>query len=162
MDKIVDLMNALVEDVEACDPFVKQEFGIEGTGEGLVFFPMIDGVPFIKRRHFSNLIFKAKGEKHKVIKQRNAVQIDPEVMESISEFVEKTVTVARMEQAAREIGPDRGYNMKKIGPFIAWVGQDVKRETVDELEASELTWKDVQKRVTLQARTWYMSKCKEL
>jgi len=163
LDQIVKLMNSLVADVEACDPFVKAEFGIEGLGEGLVFFPMIDGVPFIKRHFFSNLIFKAKGEKHKVTKQRNAVQIDPEVMASISEFVEKTVTEARLEQGAREIS--RGeleFEMKKIGPFLAWIGNDIKRETVAELVASELSWKDVQKKLQIEARTWYIAKCKEI
>ncbi len=163
LDEIVELMNTLVEDVEACDPFVKAEFGIEGLGEGIVFFPMIDGIPFIKRHFFSNLTFKAKGEKHKVTKQRNAVQIDPEVMASIAEFVQKTVTEARLEQGVREIG--RGelkYDMKKIGPFLAWIGQDIKRETTDELDASELDWKAVQKNVTTKARNWYIAKCKEL
>ncbi len=163
LDKIVELMNTLVEDVEACDPFVKAEFGIKGLGEGIVFYPMIDGVPFIKRHFFSNLIFKAKGEKHKVTKQREAVQIDPEVMASISEFVQKTVTETRLEQGVREVGRgELDFDMKKIGPFLAWIGQDIKRETVDELEASKLNWKAVQKNVTTEARTWYIAKCKEI
>lgn len=163
LDQIVKLMNRLVEDVEICDPFVKSEFGIEGLGEGIVFFPIIDRLPFIKRHFFSSLIFKAKGEKHKVTKQRNAIQIDPEVMASISEFIQKTVTEARLEQGAREVG--RGeleFDMKKIGPFLAWIGNDVKRETTDELEASNLSWKDVQKNLQAEARTWYIAKCKEM
>ena len=154
LDQIVELMNTLVEDVEACDPFVKAEFGIEGLGEGIVFFPIINGVPFIKRHFFSTLTFKAKGEKHKATKQRNAVQIDPEVMASIAEFVEKTVTEARLEQGAREVGRgELDFDMKKIGPFLAWIGNDVKREATDELEASKLRWKEVQKDLLIKART---------
>lgn len=163
MVDIVNFMNNEVDKIEMRDPFVKEEFDVEGTGEGLVFFPIVDEMPFIKRSYFSNLAFKAKGEKHKVTKQRNAVQIDPEVMATISEFVQKTVTEARLEQGAREIA--RGeleFDMKKIGPFLGWIGKDVKKETIAELEASELNWKMVQKEVTTQARDWYIAKCKEL
>ena len=167
LDKVVDLMNALVADIERCDPFVKDQFGVEGTGEGIVFHPMIDGTPFIQRDYYSNLIFKAKGEKHKVTKQRNAVQIDPEVMASITEFVQASVTEARLEQAAREVGRgvtccELDFDMKKVGPFLAWIGNDIKREMADELEASGLNWKEVQKNIQVSARTWYIAKCKEL
>lgn len=160
---VVDFMNDEVAKIEKCDPFIKEQFNIEGIGEGLVFYPIIDNSPFIKRDYFSDLTFKAKGEKHKVTKQREAVQIDPEIMTSISEFVKKTVTVARMEQGVREVA--RGeleFNMKLIGPFLGWIGKDIKRETSDELEASELNWRMVQKQVVNEARTWYMAKCKEL
>lgn len=163
MERTVKIMNIFVDSVEACDPFVKETFNVEGTGEGLVFYPIIDNMPIINRSYVSDLMFKAKGEKHKATKQRNAIQIDPEVMESIADYVQKTVTDARLEQGAREASKgELEYNMKKVGPFLAWVGSDVKKETVAELEASELNWKMVQKEVMNHARSWYINKCKEL
>lgn len=163
MDQIVGLMNTLVEDVEACDPFVKAEFGIEGLGEGIVFFPMIDGTPFIKRHFFSNLIFKAKGEKHSAVIRAKSISIDPEVVKNIISFVNVFVTETRLEQAAREINRgELNFDMKLIGPFLGWIGKDIKRESKDELEASELEWKQVSKEIINKARSWYLEKIKEI
>lgn len=36
----VDIINELVEQIDKEDPFVKEHFGISGTGEGLVWYPI--------------------------------------------------------------------------------------------------------------------------
>ena len=159
LESAVDVLNERVEKVEAMDPWIKDTFGVEGIGEGIVYYPISlekdDGSTM--RYHFSDWTFKTKGEKHKVVKQRQAVQIDPEVAASVSEFVDNVVTDARLEQGAREV--NRGqleFDNKLIGPFIGWVGKDVKLETTAELEASDLDWKMVAKQVSDRARKWYM------
>ena len=159
MQEYLDGINSEVARIEACDPFIYDLFEIEGTGEGLVYYP----ISHKGRKHFSDLAFKAKGEKHKVVKTRKAVQLDPEVVASIEAFVGLFVTEARLEQGARAI--NRGeleFDNKLIGPFIGWLGKDVKKESADELEASGLEWKQVAKAVTTQARVWYMERIEEL
>lgn len=155
---ILDSINASVAEVEACDPWVKATFGIEGTGEGLVYYPLGKN-----RKRFSDLVFKAKGEKHKVIRTREAVQLDPEVASGIDQFATLVLTDARLEQGARSIAKgELVFDKKLIGPFLAWIGKDVEKETAAELEASKLTWKQVQKTVSDRARRWYLEKTETL
>ena len=157
MAEQLEIINELVDEVEQCDPWVKKVFNVEGVGEGLVFSPSEVNSRFT----YSKLTFKAKGEKHKVTKQKNAVQLDPEVVESIDQFIELVVTPARLEQGVTEACKGEISN-KMIGPFIGWVGKDVKKESTDELEAAGLEWKQVSKAVSQRAREWYMEKLKEM
>jgi len=167
LESAVEVLNREVEKVEAMDPWIKETFDIEGVGEGIVYYPISLMATHVcestsiynsmMRYDFSDWTFKAKGEKHKVVKQKNAVQIDPEVAASVNEFVDNVVTEARLEQGAREV--NRGeleFDNKLIGPFIGWIGRDVKLETMAELEASDLNWKMVAKQVSDRARKWYM------
>ena len=154
-----DKLNAVVASVEPLDPWVKTVFGVEGTGEGLVYYPFPDALK-IKRYQFSNLAFKAKGEKHKVVKTKNSVQIDPEVASSIDEFVAMFVTEARLEQGLNATGGKA--DVKNISVFLKWFAQDVLKESVAELEASELTWDQVVKSVQNLARNWYLAKTRNL
>lgn len=153
---VVDQLNKVVEEVEPCDPWVKKVFGIEGTAEGVVYYPSEN--EDIPRKRFSDLAFKAKGEKHKVVKTRESVQIDPEVAASTEEFVTMFVTEARLEQGVTATGGT--FDLKNMGNFLKWFGQDVLKESVAELEAAELTWDQVNKAVQTKARNWYMEKAK--
>jgi hypothetical protein len=156
-------MNRVVETIEGTDPWVKETFGVDGMGEGIVYYPVsfqFNGI--LDRWHLSTFMFKAKGEKHKVVKSKQAVQIDPEVAASVDDFVAMVVTDARLEQGAREVAGDLVFEHRHIGPFIKWMGQDIQKETVDELEASGLDWKQVVKPVSVSSRTWYLAKIEEL
>lgn len=164
MQIAVDKLNTLVEEVEACDPWVKKVFDVDGIGEGLVLYPasFIQDNGLMLRNKFSNFTFKAKGEKHQVTKSREAVQLDPDVVESISAFADKFVTEGRLEQGVREI--NRGqfeFEHKFIGPFIGWFSKDVHKESVTELELSGLDWRQVNKEITRRAREWYLKKLSE-
>lgn len=172
LQQIADILNKSVEKVEPCDPWVKATFGVEGICEGIVYVPVdaystLD-VPLIKnfdgcsttRKRYSDLSFKAKGEKHKVVKTKESVQIDPEVATSIKEFVTMFATEARFEQGMSTLG--QTFDLKQIGPFLKWVGQDVFKESADELEASGLEWSDVEKSVIGEARKWYLAKNKAI
>ena len=164
LENAVDHMNNTIERVEAVDPWVKEMFGVEGMGEGIVYYPITfqkDG--YINRRHLSAYTFKAKGEKHKGQKDKKAVILDPEVVASVNEFADKFVTEPRLEQGATEI--NRGvldFDTKLIGPFLKWFNQDVQKESKDELIVAELVWKDVTKEVSKRAREWYLAKIKEI
>ncbi|MDF1699587.1 MAG: RNA ligase family protein [Planctomycetota bacterium] len=147
--KLQNLANDMVEQVEVCDPYVKETFGVEGNGEGYVWYADVNGVFDPK------LLFKAKGAKHQGKKAKVAVEVDVEVLKSIEEFVETFVTTPRCEQGLTEACGDE-FDIKKTGVFIGWVCKDVAKESKDELETSDLTWKQVSAEVVRAARTWYL------
>lgn len=149
--KMADDLNARVAEVDKVCPWVKRNFGVEGPGEGYVMYAYDDYEgDFIQR-----LTFKAKGEAHQVVKNRAPVVLDPEKVASYSEFANKFVTDGRCEQALSEIG---GLDIKNMGPFLKWIGNDIIKESVDELAASGMEWKDVAKSVTAKASTWFKDK----
>lgn len=150
---ITDELNSLIEKIEQEDPFIKKAFNVEGIGEGLVFVPI--AMTDLTREAYSNLTFKAKGEKHRVSKQKNAVQIDPEVAKNIEDFVHMVVTSQRLEQGFDAVGE---ATAKNIGPFLKWMGNDIRREAEDELEASNLDWSDVAKPINIAALAWFKAK----
>ena len=159
LESAAAILNQAVNTVETVDPWVKETFGIEGIGEGLVLFP--ESNELAERLSYAELLFKAKGEKHQAVKTKEPVQIDPEVAKSIDDFVNLFVTPARLEQAVTEVGCGE-FNMDKIGAFLKWFNADVQKESVAELEVAQLTWKDVNKAVMNAAKKWYQEKSKSL
>lgn len=152
-------INDWVKEVEDNDPWVFDTFGIKGTGEGLVFYPV--SVGHFGWESFQNLCFKAKGEKHKNIATAKPAQVSAEAAASISAFVEMVLTGPRLEQGARTIALTPGsYDQKQTGKFVAWCLADVEKECQDELEASKLEWKQVQKPLTDKARAWYLERAR--
>ena len=156
-------INVWVGKVETNDPWVDTTFGIKGTGEGLVFYPVSE--PHLGYNNFKNLVFKAKGERHKNIKTAAAAQVNPEAAANVNQFVDMVLAEARLEQGVAAVQNDPGvvtstYDVKLVGKFIAWIVADVKKETKDELLASNLDWKDVQKPISDKARSWYLAKAR--
>lgn len=161
LSSVVEAINKDVHDVEENDPWVEKTFGVKGTGEGLVYYPAFDvRSPSLLLEDFSNLVFKAKGEKHKNIKTAAAAQVDASVVEGADAFADLVLTEARLEQGAAAVGAS--YDPKLIGKFLAWVAADVQKETQDELQASGLSWKQVEKAVYGKARGWYIAKTRVL
>lgn len=162
LQQTVDMLNEEVAKVEACDPWVKETFGIEGIGEGLVLYPLetglVSGVTnepiLIDGFTYSDLVFKAKGEKHRVKRDTSAVQMDPETVESINSFVELMATDNRLNQMLKGVELER----ENIGLFIKKVSKDIHKEGQAELEASGLDWKKVSKFLSTKARAWFISK----
>ena len=158
LTSVAETLSKIVEDIEPCDPWVKNTFGFEGVCEGIVYYPYHEKL-VIQRKQFSDLAFKAKGEKHKVVKTKQIVQVDPEIAKSISQFVDMFVTEARCEQGLNAIG---GINIKNTGQFLKWMMTDIIKESKDELAASELTFEQVQKETQTAAKDWFMTKCKTI
>jgi hypothetical protein len=154
MEQAMSHIGNLVEACDKIDPYIKNEFGIEGIGEGFVFTPHYAAINFAE---YSDLIFKAKGDSHTVSvhEKKASIQIDPAVLEGAAAFAKEFVTPARCEQGVTEACGGEA-SMKTMGAFMKWIGQDVQKESVNELEASGLDWKNVSKAVNQQARDWYI------
>lgn len=156
----ISIINEWVISVEKNDPWVQETFGVSGTGEGLVFYPV--SKEHLGYVNFCNLTFKAKGEAHRVVKTKTPVQLNAEVAASSEAFAGMVLTIARLEQGAKTVSGDNSltYNNRFIKAFMDWIVKDVQKETTDELEASGLEWKQVQKSVADKARAWYLSQIK--
>jgi hypothetical protein len=148
----VEMVNRMVAEVEECDPFVRDHFGIKGIGEGLVFYP----TTVASYERMAQLLFKAKGEEHRVVRTK-AAQMKPEVVATIDAFVDLFVTEARLQQALNATG---GVAAKRyVGPFLAWIADDVRKESQLELAGSGLQWRMLKNPVKQAARRWYLEKC---
>jgi hypothetical protein len=158
LTKTITPINDWVSAIEANDPWVEATFGVKGTGEGLVFYPVSE--PHKGWENFNYLVFKAKGEKHKNIATAKPVQVSAEVAASLEAFIDLVLTPARLDQGASAVSGNSGFDLKFTGKFVNWVSADVEKETQDELAASNLTWKQVQKPLTDKARAWYIAKAK--
>lgn len=158
LDAAAAALSDRVAAVEAEDPWVKQTFGISGLGEGLVLYPLaVDGAPApANPEAIGALMFKAKGEKHRTVGARAAVQVDASKAASVDEFIDLVVTEPRLQQGLATVCGG-AFGMQKIGAFIAWIAADVRKESVAELEASGLTWPQVDKPVQARARAWFLA-----
>ena len=153
-----DVINNMVEEVEKCDPWVSETFGINGLGEGVVMYPIINNSTLVNRGDYVDLVFKAKGEKHKVVNTKKPAQINPEFVATVDAFVDLMVTENRLEQIAQKVG---GFDKKATGAFLKEFSQDVIKESTAELEDSGLEWRQVAKAVNEKAKTWWIGKCNE-
>lgn len=159
LEPLLAEVNQHVESIENEDPWVAAMFGVKGTGEGLVYYP----ISHCGSENFANLAFKAKGKKHQVVAHTKPAQVSATVVESVVEFANMVLTSSRLEQGARFVNKGEFKCEPRLtGPFLAWISGDVQKECEAELEAAKLTWKLVQKVVNETARTWYIEKSKEL
>jgi len=161
MQKAADKTNELVNQVESSDPWVKENFGVCGMGEGVVMYPVHDDMlkgP-LERGFVTRWMFKAKGEKHQVVRQNKPAQLDPELVKSIQGFVDLVATPARLEQAIGEACSDP-LDIKQIGGFLKWIMNDIHKETQVELEQSGLEWKQVAKALTNTVKAWFIGRLK--
>ncbi len=78
-------------------------------------------------------------------------------------FVDLAVTENRLEQGLEYLAEmGHAIEMRSTGPFLQWVGQDVKRECRAELEASDLEWKQVGKAVNRKALEFFKARVQAL
>lgn len=125
-------------------------FDVSLVGEGIVW---VGKDPTGKR-----ISFKTKGEKHSASKEKVIVSVGPEHVASVQAFVEKTVTDNRFNQAIGVVfGSAKQADVKKMGDLLKWMSLDVQKEESDTLEASGLTWKDVQGAVITETKKRFMA-----
>ena len=165
LEQEVALMNSWVAEVEAGCPFAKENFNTDTTGEGLVFYPVPDLTVLnsadpinLWRFYYKELVFKAKGEKHKVVKVKQPVQISPEVVKSIEDFADLFVTENRLKQIASKFPV---FDVRKTGEFLKEFNHDVIKESSAELNTAGLSWKDVCSTVSNRAREYWVENCKK-
>lgn len=162
-------INAMVDQIDKECPWAKQHFGVSGPGEGLVFYPWRshgtqEGLYMFERGAFSRWAFKAKGEKHQVVRNKAPVILDPEVVKARSEFVEKFVTPGRLEQGYAFIAMSEAAQptMSDMSKFLKWMGNDILKECTAELEASGKDWKHFSGEITKACATWFKRKMLEI
>lgn len=140
-------MTDLAEEIGDKDPYIFDLFGIDGTGEGLVFYDKTN-----------DLYFKMKSAKHDVHNhtKETVVRVIPE---EANTFTEEFYTIPRFEQIYSELEMEKGekLSMKDFGTFIKNVNQDVLKECVPELEKSGLDWKDICKLGVRKIKSWWNS-----
>lgn len=139
----MDQLTKITNQVEKRCP-VGTYFNVEGTGEGVVWSGLyMDEI----------LRFKVKGEEHSVVKTKNRVTISPEKQKSIQDFVDFSVTENRLQQGFNEI------EIKSIGCLIKWVVDDIQKEELDTMIASDLSINEVKKSIASAVKSWFQTKC---
>lgn len=144
------LVDYTLEVEEKCP--VGEYFGRSGndclTGEGIVWETWYEGQRFI---------FKTKGEKHSSSKVKKIVSIDPEKINSITEFVEYSVTENRLNQAIEQVFTINSIEPEKkhTGDFIRWIHKDILDEELDVLNENGLEPKDVNSDISIKAKNWF-------
>ncbi len=149
-DDVVNRLTEITEDVEAECPFGKA-FGVSGIGEGVVWKGTYKDCTHR---------FKVKGEKHSSSKVKKLAKVDPEKLESVAKFIDYAVTDNRLNQGIEQVFTTNGLEPvdKGIGDFIKWVKEDVIKEEIDTLAASNLEPKDIIKPLSAKAVQWFKAK----
>uniref|UniRef100_A0A6C0BLV6 RNA ligase domain-containing protein n=1 Tax=viral metagenome TaxID=1070528 RepID=A0A6C0BLV6_9ZZZZ len=129
LPKVRQQLIALTDGVERDCP-VGKAFGKSGVGEGIVWRTAVgtDGVGTVHR-------FKVKGKEHQTSKVAGVAALEPDVLNTVQEFVDRTVTRNRLLQGVKEVFPadtvpDETW-FKRAGKFYQWVVHDVKKEDMD-------------------------------
>lgn len=144
--RFAEELNALTAEVDERCPWAKALFDIDGVGEGYVWRPA--------GKHFQNtdLFFKVKGAKHGEKGAEKKARTAAPNLESVERFVEHAVTEDRVRNAIdhlKELG--KPITMQSTGDYLKRMNTDIIEECGDELVASGLEWKQVQKAVTAEA-----------
>lgn len=141
---------AHTNDVEAECPFSK-EFGVSGIGEGIIWI--------YTDSENNNYRFKSKGEKHSVVNKKPKDPLAPEVLNSIKEFADYTVTENRLNQAIEQLFTATSTNpdIKKTGDFIKWIIADIMKEEIDTLIENKLEVAQVSGELSTRARMWFFN-----
>lgn len=147
---IVSHLQSLVDAVEKECP-VSKAFGISGLGEGIVWQTEWKGV----RR-----IFKTKGKEHAVTvhKDGKTIQVDTEKLKNIQEFVNYSVTEARLNQGVEKVFGATTPTREKLGEFIKWITNDIVTEEIDAISKNNLSAREIQGEIAKKSRDWLLQK----
>lgn len=156
-------LKAFVEKTEAdvlaaedCDPFIKEEFGVEGIGEGFVFYIVNPEI-----RDFGKCYkIKVKGDKHSSTSKgdgKTNIAVNIEQFQAVRYFVDSFVTDARVEQGINELGIT---SMKEVRDLLKWMIEDVRKESVEEIAEAEFDFEktipEINKNTAIKAREFFM------
>lgn len=150
-ESLEKLINLTIEIEKEC-PYAKS-FGVSGIGEGLVW-------KLSDNPENSNYWFKTKGEKHSGAKKnkKKIATIAPEKLETINTLLDEILPTWRLEQGLNESKKDNDIlDMKNIGPYLAWINKDVRKEEMDTILENGLEWKEIAKFITQRAKTFFMN-----
>ena len=132
---------------------VGKEFGVSGTGEGIVWW-----AASTDDFNTEDLIFKVKGEKHSESHVKTLAPVDVEKIANIRGLVAAICTAHRMEKKLEGIDLD----LKNTGVYMKAVTADVIKEEADTIEASGLPLTDVMRGVSMAAKQFWMEKVNQV
>jgi hypothetical protein len=135
------------------DPYVKEQFGISGVGEGLVIAPYNES-GIINQAYYNTYVFKVKSEAHMVKKTKSAAHIQTEVPDSVKNFARDFVTDVRCQQMIDEYC-EGSMSPKSIGTFLKNINADILKESTNELAGMDVEWKQVAKEINKRALSWF-------
>lgn len=104
--------------------------------------------------------FKVKGSEHqssgiKELKELSAAEIASKA--NALEFVDYACTENRLNQGIDKLGEmGLSIDIKSMGAFLKWIGQDILKEEIDVLIKSNIDRKDVMPRVSDKSRNWFI------
>jgi hypothetical protein len=140
----VDSVNEKVAEVERLDPFAMETFGVEGIGEGLVYYPLMTTFQFVSK---SRLMFKAKGAEHQMIAGAKPASLRVTEIPDTTRLTQALVSPARLEQMLKETFGDEPPDVKRMGDFLRALMADIEKECKEEIAASGIEWKTIVKAV---------------
>lgn len=142
-NKLVELTNAVEQECP-----VGKYFGHSGIGEGIVWW-----------NPTFNMKFKVKGEKHSTTKVKTVKEIaavDVALHNSMREFVAAAVSQARLEQGIVKLG-EMGLpaDNASTGAFLKWIANDILKEEMDVICASNFDKKKLMPMVNAAAKDFW-------
>lgn len=148
----VEMVNEEINKIAVQDPFIFEHFGVTGPGEGLVYMPPDPS----NIETFCRNTFKVKTEDHRVRKTVRAISVKIDIPKDAVDFVLTFVTPARCQQAVTEAcNGNRAPELTR--DFLKWMGSDVRKESMVELEGMGVEWGGVAKFVNDAARKWFLA-----
>lgn len=153
-EDVIDELTDLTIAVEQECPWGKFR-GVSGIGEGIVWAPVDQSLPF-------EMWFKTKGLEHKKGAKAPKVEVAPEVMATQRELAEKLLPQWRLEQGISVLR-ERGLDVepKNIGVYLQWVSEDILKEEQDTMAANGTDWKKINPIVLQRARQYILELCKK-
>ena len=150
-DHIQNMMLEYIDKIEHDSPFGKA-MGIKGnTGEGMVV--TFDYLGSLHR-------FKVKGAKHSATKVKVLPPVDEELEQIKRDFAAYACSAQRLEQAWQAVfgisNESAEPSIQLLGSFLRWVHSDIVKEESDILDYNGLTKQDVNKNISLIAKTWFI------
>lgn len=100
-------------------------------------------------------VMKVKGKKHSVSRVKKLASVDPELIQSISEFIDYACTPNRIEQGVQEVNATEKRDMPAL---LKWVANDIITEETYTLVANSLEWKQVASEFANRVRQYYFAK----
>lgn len=151
VERSIQTLIDYTDEVEKQCP-VGKYFGNDGIGEGIVWLH--------ESEEFGTIRFKVKGQKHSSSKVKKTVAMDPEVLQSIEDFLDYAVTENRLNQGIESVFTQVGeeIDIKKMGSFLKWIATDIFAEEKDAIVASGLEMKHLGKYISTKARIWFLAK----
>lgn len=165
LKEVTEKIEQQVKEIDQMCPWMKEHYGVEGIGEGLVLYPIgvheesFNEYSRIKATvpHF-NFMFKVKGDNHSVNKGSKSIQIAPAQEKAYQELAEKYLTENRFEQILQE-GLNNDLSSKNIGTFIKLVALDIQKESTYDFENNEeVNWNTFAKDINRKSVNWFKQK----